>query len=301
MKNHFAPLWSALVVLALSPLAWGGAWTTDVQAARTAAAEGNKDLFYFFTGSDWCGWCKKLVGESLSKQEFLDQAPRDFVLVELDFPRRTSLDEATRKQNRGLADQWQIRGFPTVVLADASGLPYAATGYQPGGPVEYLKHLGELRKIKTERDALMRQADAAQGVESAKLLDRAVTLVSEARAPLAPYAPVLQRIIELDPDNAAGLREKYLLQVRTTEVSAAMNREDYEAARKLVDQTVADLKLQGDPLQRMLLVRAMATLQLKDTPGAAQGMREALAASPESKLADQIRHALDELAQQKQP
>ena len=36
------------------------------------------------------------------------------ILVELDFPRRTKLDETTQKQNRKLASMFGVRGYPTI-------------------------------------------------------------------------------------------------------------------------------------------------------------------------------------------
>ena len=33
------------------------AWEPDFEAAKARAARENKDLFVYFTGSDWCYWC----------------------------------------------------------------------------------------------------------------------------------------------------------------------------------------------------------------------------------------------------
>ena len=57
----------------------------------------------FFTGSDWCGWCIRLQKEVFFKPEFKKWANKNVVLVELDFPKRTKLDEKTLRQNRKLA------------------------------------------------------------------------------------------------------------------------------------------------------------------------------------------------------
>jgi protein disulfide-isomerase len=35
-------------------------WTEDFDKAAARAREENKYVLVDFTGSDWCGWCKKL-------------------------------------------------------------------------------------------------------------------------------------------------------------------------------------------------------------------------------------------------
>ena len=45
-------------------------WHTDVNKAINISVQTGKPLFFFFTGSDWCGWCKKLVREVFVKPEF---------------------------------------------------------------------------------------------------------------------------------------------------------------------------------------------------------------------------------------
>ena len=38
-------------------------WHTDMEKAIAIATKENKKMLLFFTGSDWCGWCKKLQNE----------------------------------------------------------------------------------------------------------------------------------------------------------------------------------------------------------------------------------------------
>lgn len=123
----------------------GTQWVTDFEAAKKKAADEGKDLFINFTGSDWCGWCIRLDEEVFSQKIFVSEAPTKFVMVKIDFPRKTSLSSAMQKQNDQLAKDYHIQGFPTIVLADADGKPYAQTGYQEGGATAYLQHLAELR------------------------------------------------------------------------------------------------------------------------------------------------------------
>ena len=83
-KTMLASLLLALTV-SLSTAA-GEGWMTDFEAAKQKAAAENKDLLVDFTGSDWCGWCIKLVDEVFKHDAFKQGAADNFVLVELDFP-----------------------------------------------------------------------------------------------------------------------------------------------------------------------------------------------------------------------
>ena len=137
---------SLLAILLVSPLFGAGDWHTDFDAAKTLAAKEGKDLLVDFTGSDWCGWCIKLRKEVFDQEAFKKGVFDHFVLVELDFPRdRSKLSKETRAQNEQLKNRFAIRGFPTILLCDAEGRPYARTGYQPGGGEKYLAHLKTLK------------------------------------------------------------------------------------------------------------------------------------------------------------
>ncbi len=121
-----------------------GDWTTDVRAAISQAQAQKKHIFLFFTGSDWCGWCKRLNHEILSTDEFQRYASDKLVLVKLDFPRYHPIPEDVKAQNEQLASHFKIRGYPTVIVLDGSGKPLGELGYQEGGPgpfVQALQHL----------------------------------------------------------------------------------------------------------------------------------------------------------------
>src|SRR5215216_7551869 len=87
-------------------------WLDDVEKAKAQAKAESKKILLDFTGSDWCGWCKKLDAEVFSQQAFKDYAAKHLVLVEVDFPKGFKLAEATSKQNAELAKKFGIRGYP---------------------------------------------------------------------------------------------------------------------------------------------------------------------------------------------
>ena len=72
-------------------------WHTDVDKAINLSVQSGKPLFFFFTGSDWCGWCIKLQKEVFFLPEFKKWATKNVILVELDFPRRTPISDDLKK------------------------------------------------------------------------------------------------------------------------------------------------------------------------------------------------------------
>jgi len=111
----------AFVLSAISLTAAEG-WLTDLDEAKKVAAKENKAILVDFTGSDWCGWCIRLREEVFDKPEF-KEASKDFVLVELDFPRTKKLPEGQKEKNQALSKKFNVRGFPTILLMTAEGQP----------------------------------------------------------------------------------------------------------------------------------------------------------------------------------
>ena len=137
-------------------------WYTDLGKARELSDAQKKPIFGFFTGSDWCGWCRKLQSDVFAKPAFVQWASKNVVLLELDFPRRKQLPEALMQQNQALQQAFKITGYPTVwlfyVTEDSSnkGLNLAALGslgYPQGaeGGKEEVKFLNDANAILANR------------------------------------------------------------------------------------------------------------------------------------------------------
>ena len=120
------------------------AWTTDYKAALAQAKAQNRHVFLFFTGSDWCSWCKRLNREILSTDEFKDYAAKKLILVELDFPRGKPQSNDVKEQNAKLADRFKIEGYPTVIVLNSSGKKIGELGYQEGGPSPFVEALSKM-------------------------------------------------------------------------------------------------------------------------------------------------------------
>lgn len=139
MKTPLLALLSLFTFLAASSHAAEG-WQTDYKAALEQAAKENKMVLLDFTGSDWCGWCIKLVKDTFSKPEFQKFADKNLVLVELDFPNNKPQSAEVKAQNQQLSEKFNVEGYPTLVLLNSKGKEIARNvGYLAGGPDGFIK------------------------------------------------------------------------------------------------------------------------------------------------------------------
>ncbi|MGF1451366.1 MAG: thioredoxin family protein [Opitutales bacterium] len=118
-----------------------GTWIEDFDKAKQLAEQTGRPILINFSGSDWCGWCIRLDGEVFETEQFEEFAAKNFVLFKADFPRRSPQRESIANQNKKLAENYGIRGFPTVLIVDENGEVIGRTGYQRGGPEPYIDNL----------------------------------------------------------------------------------------------------------------------------------------------------------------
>ena len=279
--------------------ATAGIWTDKFEEAKAQAKKEGKDLLLDFTGSDWCGWCIKLKAEVFDKEKFKAEAPKKFVLVELDFPQKKKLDDATKKQNAALQKQFQIGGFPTILLMDADGKVYAKTGYEPGGEEKYLAHLDELQNVRIERDKLLAEADKAKGVDRAKALDKVLTVLAKNEIDPLDNRPWIDEIIKLDEKNEAGLKAKYEQVVALSDADQLAQQGKFAEAVKAVDKVVADYKPAGQDLQNALFIKGFCQFRTGDKAEALKTLQAALDAAPKGEKAEYLENAIKAISSQK--
>ncbi|MEL7496294.1 MAG: thioredoxin family protein [Planctomycetota bacterium] len=104
-------------------------WYQSFDDAQLAAESSGLPMLVLFTGSDWCGWCIRLKDEVLETREFKSWATDNVILVELDFPRKTSLPFEVQARNEELKRRFKVEGFPTVVVLDRNGDSQGKLGY----------------------------------------------------------------------------------------------------------------------------------------------------------------------------
>lgn len=118
-------------------------WHVLLDEAYKESQKTGKPIMANFTGSDWCGWCKRLDKSVFHTSEFESWAKDNVVLLELDFPRRFKLPDAVAQQNRGLQQTFGVRGYPTVHLFDLAKDDAGKFNITSLGKTGYTKTFGE--------------------------------------------------------------------------------------------------------------------------------------------------------------
>ena len=143
--NRTGVVWMVgAAVLALAGIAEAKSWETDFAKASAEAKTSGKYMLLDFSGSDWCGWCKKLDEEVFSRAQFKKYAADNLECVLVDFPKQAPQSKKLKEQNKEMAAKYGIRGFPTVLILSPSGDLVGKTGYREGGSASYVEHLKEM-------------------------------------------------------------------------------------------------------------------------------------------------------------
>jgi thioredoxin-related protein len=300
MTNTIRITFSAAVAVALLFIFTGASrgednsWLTDIEAAKAKAKAEKKLLLVDFTGSDWCVWCKRLHNEVFEKEPFTSEAPKRFVLVELDYPHEKEFPKELRAQNEKAAKKYKIHGFPTVLIIDAEGEVVARTGYRFGGPEKYITHLGDLFSLHESVVKMQGELATATGLDRAKLLDRIVDAVGGALDPDSEkIEPWCKEIIALDSEYKAGLRSKYEVRLAMAEVSKLIKSRKFSEAQEIVNKVQALPGLTGVQKQEIYFSEASLPQVRVNMLRCVKVLKMALDAAPDGPRAAAIKSMLE--------
>jgi thioredoxin-related protein/Tfp pilus assembly protein PilF len=269
-------------------------WMTDFAMAQTKAKKEKKFLLVDFTGSDWCGWCIRLKNEVFDKEEFKAEAPKNFVLVELDYPHEKKLSDALKEQNEKLQEHYKIHGFPTVLMMDAEGNVIAHTGYQAGGPAKYVEHLQQFIKIYDGLVKLKAGLGKAKGVERAKLLDQIIETYAELNNEDADEIVAWSKeIIALDVGNKAGLKVKYEVRNLMAEANQLLEQGKIAEAKATLEKIVALPGVSLEQKQDAIFAQGDCFFSQGDFIGVVDCLSRAIEVAPNGAKAGQIKKMLE--------
>jgi thioredoxin-related protein len=294
MNLKITTLCAIMVALHGTALAGGEGWTSDFAAAKKQAAESKKDLLIDFTGSDWCSWCIKLNDEVFKLEPFKAGVKDTFVLVEIDSPKdKTKLSEETQKQNTELGKKYAVQGYPTILLCDADGRPYAKAGYQPGGPEKYVAELNELRAIKVKRDEAFATAAKSKGLEKAKALIAALDAMKLQDELVANwYGEITEQILAADTKDEFGFAKKAAAKKRLTDFQKNLqelgSKNDMDGVLALIDKTLKEGGFEKEDTLQMMMIRASVFAQQQKFDEAIKAVDAAKAFAPDSPMIERI-------------
>jgi len=122
-------------------------WLTDFKRAQEEAKSRNKPILIEFTGSDWCPPCIQMKQDIFATAEFQNYAAKNFILLEVDFPRGKELAREVAAQNMELAQKFSVEGFPCILLLGSNGSTLAKrVGYESEAPAHFIAWLETARK-----------------------------------------------------------------------------------------------------------------------------------------------------------
>ena len=121
-------------------------WLTNFEQAMAQSKKTGKPIMANFTGSDWCGWCKKLDKSVFHQPGFKEWADKNVVLLELDFPKRFRVPQEIAAQNNNLRQAFKVTGYPTIWVFDADEGPDGKPSLKGLGKTGYTKTLKEFQQ-----------------------------------------------------------------------------------------------------------------------------------------------------------
>ncbi len=272
-----------LLLAGAFPLAAAEAWHEEFEPAQAEARRSGKDLLIDFGGSDWCAPCKWLKERIASKPEFIAEAGKHFVLVDLDDLRRaTSKMPAGRKERyRALQQRYGIETYPSVVLATPDGLPYARTTYLPeiNDPRAYWAHLEPLRRRGAVLGAALKKAAGLEGAPRAAALVDGLGVVP-AGFVTRFYRDQLEEVRRLDPTDRTGYLAFLAGRAAIDGVHARAGGHGQPDTVTLVelDALLASGTLRGEALQELQVLRALKLMAAADYAAAVDALAAMIAA-----------------------
>ena len=160
---------------------------TYEEALAKAAAEDRLVFIDFWT--DWCVWCKRLDADVFS-QESVGTAMSDILCLSID---------AESETGAPIAKQFNVKGFPTLLLLEADGsVRDSIGGYMP--PEDFIAEIERIQRDEGTLGGLRRKVEAEPSNLDARF-EYAVKL--ESVGDQEGYAAQIAAIKELDPEGTS--------------------------------------------------------------------------------------------------
>lgn len=219
---------SLCVLFLLSGTLYGmEGWMTDLEKAKTRAAEQKKDLFIIYKGSSWhpeqygvpesmftCDTVKKHLEERfvLLTQDYPPGSLKSSILFSFKIQEKTSLPELSSLIS-GLNGQW--RNDTQCVFATAANVPYHVSNQKPTWR-QLKAECTAAEKKKNRVLNLISRIQAARGKEKYRLMGRLFALTDWSPSLPSPlYSAMREEALLHDRDNLSHTRtNNYLRQMQ---------------------------------------------------------------------------------------
>lgn len=276
----------------------------SLEGALPVAKREGRTIILNFTGKEWCPACIHLRTKIFASEEFKNQAGDRYVEVEVVFPRQPgavkALGEEKLHDNERMLNEYHITsGFPTMVLHDGDGLPFAVVVGSRRTPAELIAAFEEAQQVREQRNTLLARAEGKQGMERAEALAEAMRVVPENLR--FKYTDIVNEINALDPENTLGFKDVveapklYVQQIESLHqltrgfVGHLAPEELQEQAQKVQDFIQNTPNLQPEVAQLAWRVKSEIHALRREYEQMAADMQRAVDAAPNSNLAPRLR------------
>ncbi len=237
-------------------------WHETYSVARAAAAKSGKDIFLCFTGKEWSAVCRKFEEHFLDQPEFTRLLKPHFEPVQLDLSRFPTLAPGVGSEDlpeeARLKLEFEVSTFPIAFLLAKDGMPYAVTGFRPGGIASYGQHLTKLRESRAEGFDALARARKASGQRRAELLAQGIPDLGDLRTARF-YGDLMREVVELDPDDLTGKARDFELELADHDYVRSMRDLDQDLRWsdmvELTDAYIEKYALTGSRRQAALMNR----------------------------------------------
>jgi hypothetical protein len=299
IRSRFGSICILLATLAGPGVGEAGAvgiWHRDYASGLAEAKAEGKDLLVVFTGTDWIEICGKFHDEILGDPAFIEAVSAKFALVKLEYPKDNRLPRGELAEKALLREAYRVRGFPTVLLTDASGRPFGVNGYQPVTAREYADQILGIDAAREQGIAMAEKAASLSGVDRARELVKSLPDVPD---PLLArfFGNELRAIIGLDPGDELKIRGRFerilAEEAYGREMQKLARESNWDGMIALTDRHIEDRKLEGADLQGALLNRAGVERRAGKAAQAEATLRRVVAIDPGSEIAREAARLLE--------
>ena len=210
-RSMLKAVFYTLGLAAMIAPAFAAEWMTDIEAAKTKAAQEGKAVLINFTGSDWCGYCIRMRKDVLEKPEFEAYAADKFVLAEVDVP-RYPIPQEERARRMSICRQYGVTGFPTFLVINSKD--EVVGGFNGARPD--VNSTAAILDEALERSQQLAMAREYEGVERAKAI---CEIYKHLPKNFKTTAEALRHEIEqCDPQDTLGIQETVAADVQMQEL-----------------------------------------------------------------------------------
>lgn len=284
-------LFTSVSAIGGEPLRWGTDLSQQLEAAR--ADKGTVLVLMEVEADDALAETVCALAENTSHS-----AKR----VRKIYPEVPYQDVAATQSFVDIADRAGVRHLPALVLLDALGRPSGAIEIDDlSDASELAQAIAQLFEDHAARDECFAAALETVGVERGSRLDAGLERVSASCR--SAYHDVMQQIVDLDPDNVAGLKQKYepvlveviLNRAIQEQVYPLVDQAQYAAARQVLEWLAKEHAVNTEQRQLLLAFQAQLFYSEGLSTKAIDTLELAISMAPDSAAAERLKKAREQI------